>query len=211
MKNTDKITISVGQLKRLIKESKRKIDVWYVWTGDLDTDDSLYEIVDSCAEDNSNYKQCHGNVLKWLQDNVGAEFGPKDAKHVTKHFIGLRVDPNDWPPSLMFEDEKSAELVAHTLAQGTHLWPEDLYAKNYYNDSEIEESKPLLEYEISDDGYDDEGNYVGEYGKYDWERRHGRIWSDVDDIDYPGGRHPSKIKRDLPGYGDEETWGERKP
>ncbi len=216
MKLNDKVTLTFGQLKRLLKETKKEINVWYVWTGDLDDDSlgsactSLYEIVDSCQDDNSNYKQCHAKALKWLEKYVGAEFGPKDAQYVTRHFIGLNVDPNDWPPSLMFEDEKSAELVAHTLAQGTQLWPVDLY------DQKFSESKQLNEYEIDDNGYDDEGNYVGMDVKDYWDRKHNAFWvGDGYDVETPYQRRKRGKYRsdwgDLPGYGDPETWGGKEP
>lgn len=75
--------------------------------------------------------------------------------------------------------------------------------------------KILKEYEIDDNGYDDEGNYVGMDAKYDWERRHGGIYSDPDEELTPYQRRKRGKYRsdwgDLPGYGDPETWGGREP
>lgn len=216
MKNNDKITLTVGQLKRLIKESKHKIDIWLVYTGEIDAaDKELYNIVDSCTEDRSNYRQCHGKTLQHITEIVSDEFGPKIGQYVSKHFIGLSIDPNDWPPSLMFDGGIAASYVAHTLAQMSNgaVFPRDLYGKS---DSDIEESMILKEYEIDDDGYDDEGNYVGMDVKYDWERRHGVIYSDPDEVTpynrrKKHGKWWPNARGDMPGYGDPETWGGREP
>ena len=202
----DKITLTIGQLKRLVSESKKRITLWDVFTDNLDgvnkTCQSLYNIVDACKEDNSNYQKQHRKTVEWLGKYVGAEFGPKEALNVRRHFVGLFVDPNDWPPCLMFDNEKAADTVACTLAQGTHLFPEDLYSKQTEWDDDVEESQ-VNEWEeyVDDDGYshDDEGNveYVGRgwasgtYGLHDGPHGSG----------YYRSRYPVRMKKDVPCWG----------
>ena len=136
MKDTDKITLSVGQLKKLIKESKpsryleeRRVDLWYIDTTNLaKIDEKLYNIVNSCSTDhwNARYKSYHTKVLQYIFRLVQDKLDANKANYVAGRFIGLFDDEDTWPPSLMFDGGKAAKLVAIALTDGTDFTPEDI-------------------------------------------------------------------------------------
>jgi hypothetical protein len=215
MKDNDKYTSIAKQLKRLVKESKRlnekKYDYWTV-----SCDPTYFH---------EEYSDVQSEFMEMLEQYDWDVSNP-DAKAAIKAFLEKNGNPkivsafrDTYTDGVMlgieFNNEAAAYDWAEILWDDGQTYIDDMVAQGPLGD-DIDESRILKEYEFSDDGYDDEGNYGGLDAKYDWEHRHGGIYSDPDEVTpYQRRRKHGKwwpnARGDMPGYGDPETWGGREP